>query len=61
MNWWVQFAPEALTQLQALEHRVAESGAPATAERYVDAIVDFCVRLQSFAACGVSRDDLLPA
>ncbi|OYD60036.1 UNVERIFIED_ORG: plasmid stabilization system protein ParE [Burkholderia sp. CF145] len=60
MNWRVQFAPEALVQLQALEQRIAEAGAPLAAERYVDSIVDFCMKLQTFAARGVARDDLLP-
>jgi toxin ParE1/3/4 len=60
MNWNAQFAPEALAQLQALEERIAEAGAPITAERYVDAIVDFCMNLQTFAARGVAREDLLP-
>jgi plasmid stabilization system protein ParE len=60
MNWKVQFAPEALGQLQELEERIARVGAPITAERYVDSIVDFCMSLQTFAARGVARDDLLP-
>jgi plasmid stabilization system protein ParE len=29
-------------------------------ERYVDAIVDFCMSLQMFAGRGVAREDLLP-
>jgi plasmid stabilization system protein ParE len=53
-------APEALGQLQILEERIAQAGAPITAERYVDAIVDFCISLQTFAARGVAREDLLP-
>jgi toxin ParE1/3/4 len=60
MNWRVQFAPEALDQLQSLEKRIANAGAPMTAERYVDSIVDFCMKLQTFPARGVTRDDLLP-
>jgi plasmid stabilization system protein ParE len=60
MSWRVQFAPEALAQLRELEQRIANAGAPLTAERYVDSIVDFCMRLQTFAARGVARDDLLP-
>ncbi|MBC8641384.1 type II toxin-antitoxin system RelE/ParE family toxin [Caballeronia sp. EK] len=60
MNWRVQFAPEALDQLQSIEERIANAGAPMTAERYVDSIVDFCVKLQTFPARGVARDDLLP-
>lgn len=60
MNWRVQFAPEALDQLQRLEKRIADSGAGITAERYVDSIVDFCMKLQTFPVRGVARDDLLP-
>ncbi len=60
MNWQVQFAPEALDQLRRLEERIANAGAPMTAERYVDSVVDFCMKLQVFPARGVSRDDLLP-
>jgi len=30
------------------------------AERYVDSIVDVCMKLETFAARGVARDDLLP-
>jgi plasmid stabilization system protein ParE len=46
--------------LQILEERIAQAAAPITAERYVDAIVDFCMSLQTFAARGVAREDLLP-
>jgi plasmid stabilization system protein ParE len=60
MNRRVQFAPEALDQLRRLEKRIADAGAPMTAERYVDSIVDFCMMLQTFPARGVARDDLLP-
>ncbi|WP_250502537.1 type II toxin-antitoxin system RelE/ParE family toxin [Caballeronia sp. AZ7_KS35] len=60
MNWRVQFAPEALNQLRRLEKRIADAGAPITAERYVDSIVDCCMKLQTFPARGVARDDLLP-
>lgn len=60
MNWRVQFAPEAFDQLKRLEKRIADSGAAITAERYVDSIVDFCMKLQTFPERGVARDDLLP-
>jgi hypothetical protein len=33
MNRRVQFAPEALDQLRRLEKRIADAGAPMTAER----------------------------
>jgi plasmid stabilization system protein ParE len=62
MNWKVQFAPEALCQLQALEERDRKGWCSnyRRAERYVDAIVDFCMSLETFAARGVAREDLLP-
>jgi len=60
MSWRVQFAPEALAQLRELEQRIDDAGAPLSAERSVDSIVDFCMKLQTFAARGVARDDLLP-
>ena len=60
MIWRIQFAPAALDQLRRLEARIANAGAPITAERYVDSIVDFCMTLQTFPARGVARDDLLP-
>ncbi|WP_244206972.1 type II toxin-antitoxin system RelE/ParE family toxin [Caballeronia pedi] len=59
MNWRVQFAPEALEQLRKLEKRIVNAGAPITAELYVDSVVDFCMKLQTFPARGVACDDLL--
>ncbi|WP_233809555.1 type II toxin-antitoxin system RelE/ParE family toxin [Paraburkholderia sp. HP33-1] len=55
MNWRIPFAPEALAHLQAFEQRIAQAG-----ERYADTIFDYCVKLRTFAACDVARDDLLP-
>jgi plasmid stabilization system protein ParE len=52
LNWRVQFAPEALDQLRRLKKHFANAGAPMTAERYVDSIVDFCTKLQTFPARG---------
>ena len=37
MNWKVQFAPEVLGQLQALEERIGQAGTPITEARYADA------------------------
>lgn len=45
MRWSVQFAPEALAQLVDLENRIADAGAPIAGARYVDAIVDYCMKL----------------
>lgn len=60
MSYRVQFAPEARDQLEDIERFISEAGSPVTAARYVDAIVSFCLRLQTFAERGVPRDDLLP-
>jgi toxin ParE1/3/4 len=60
MTWRIQFAPEALAQLIDLEQRIADAGAPVTGARYVDAIVDYCMKLQTFPERGVARDDLMP-
>jgi plasmid stabilization system protein ParE len=60
MNYRVQFAPEARDQLEEIERFISEAGSPVTAARYVDDIVNFCLRLQTFPERGVSRDDLLP-
>jgi toxin ParE1/3/4 len=60
MNYRVQFAPEARDQLEDIERFISEAGSPVTAARYVDAVVSFCLRLQTFAERGVPRDDLLP-
>jgi plasmid stabilization system protein ParE len=51
-------APGALARLRLLEERI--EGTPSTAARYVDAAVDFCMMLGTFAARGVSSEDLPP-
>lgn len=56
----VQFSPEVRDKLDEIEARIAAAGAPQTAARYVDAIVDFCTTLATFPERGVPRDDLLP-
>jgi plasmid stabilization system protein ParE len=56
----LQVAPEARDELDALETYIATAGATEAAARYVDAIVTFCVALDSFPERGVPRDDLLP-
>lgn len=54
----VRFTPEAQDQLDKIEAFIAEAGAPDTAARYVDSIVDFCGKLANFPLRGVPRDDL---
>ena len=60
MTYRVQFAPEARDQPEDIERFIIDAGSPVTAARYVDAIVNFCLRLQTFPERGVPRDDLLP-
>lgn len=48
MIYTVRFTPEAQQQLDDLEIHFAEAGSPIAAARYVDSIVDFCEKLQTF-------------
>lgn len=59
-HYRVQLAPEVRDRLDEIEARIAAAGAPATAARYIDAIVEFCASLATFPWRGVPRDDLLP-
>ncbi|MEZ0472720.1 type II toxin-antitoxin system RelE/ParE family toxin [Luteimonas salinilitoris] len=60
MSWRVQFAPEALDELDAIEDYIAHAGSSVVAVRYVDAIVAYCESLSTFLERGIRRDDLLP-
>lgn len=60
MSYTVQFAPEALDQLDAIEDYIAHAGSPIDAAGYVDAIVSYCESLMTFPERGIRRDDLLP-
>jgi len=60
VSWQVEFTPEAVAHLAAIEEYIISAGAPVSAMRYVDAIVDFCEGLQTFPERGTRRDDLLP-
>lgn len=42
MSYKVEFAPEALAQLAAIEDYIANAGSPVTAMHYVDAILEYC-------------------
>ncbi|MFM0197526.1 type II toxin-antitoxin system RelE/ParE family toxin [Paraburkholderia strydomiana] len=55
MTYRVQFAPEARDQLKDIERFISEAGSPVTAAQYVDAIISFCLRLQTFPERGVPR------
>jgi plasmid stabilization system protein ParE len=56
----VEFAPEAVQQLEELEHYISAQGAPTVAIAYIDAILEYCESLQSFPHRGVPRDDIRP-
>lgn len=60
MSYRVEFAPEAVAQLAAIEDYIINAGAPGAAIRYVDAIVDYCEGLVTFPKRGTKRDDLFP-
>lgn len=59
MSFTVQFAPEALDQLDAIEDFIAQAGSPLAAARYVDTIIAYCESLTTFPNRGIRRDDLL--
>jgi len=55
----VAFSPEAQDQLAAIYRYIADaSGSPQVAERYTEAIVAYCERLQTFPHRGNQRDDI---
>lgn len=60
MTYSIIFAPEAFAQLDALEAYIAASDAPLAAKRFVDEIVDYCLRFDQFPMRGVAREDLRP-
>lgn len=60
MKYVVEFAPEALAQLAAIDDFIAIASAPEIAERYVDGIIDYCMTLTTFPLGAISRDDLMP-
>ena len=59
MNFIVQFAPEVLDQLDAIEAYIAPAGSTRVAADYVDAIVAYCESLATFPHRGIQRDDVL--
>lgn len=60
MSYSVAFSPEALAQLDALEDYIGTHANPQTAERFVDALINFCESLVVFPLRGTRREDLLP-
>jgi toxin ParE1/3/4 len=58
MTFSVVFSPEAQEQLVALYQYISGQGAPINAERYTNAIIDFCESLATFPMRGMKRDDI---
>ncbi|MDP1605315.1 MAG: type II toxin-antitoxin system RelE/ParE family toxin [Rhodocyclaceae bacterium] len=60
MSYRVVFSPESEEQLVALYRYIAGAATPSTAERHVNAIIDYCESLQTFPLRGTRRDDIRP-
>ena len=60
MNYSVQFAPEAESQLLALNIHIAHLSSINIATRYTDAILEQCQSLSTFPHRGAKRDDIRP-
>jgi toxin ParE1/3/4 len=59
-SYTVLFSPEAEAQLVAVYRWISERAAPAVAESFTRAILDYCENLASFPERGTRRDDLRP-
>ncbi|WP_114217229.1 type II toxin-antitoxin system RelE/ParE family toxin [Ochrobactrum sp. 3-3] len=55
----VEYAPQPLDQLAAIESYIAEASSPEAGERFVNEIVSHCDALESSPERGTARDDLL--
>lgn len=60
MAYRVVYSPEAVDALEALFLYIAERSTPATADRYLAAVLETCERLALFPHRGVPRDDIRP-
>lgn len=60
MTYNVAFSPRARDQLIKLDAYIAEAASPDIAERYTDAVTDFCYSLSTFPERGTRRDDIRP-
>lgn len=56
----VVFSPEAEEQLAELYKYVAAAASPHAAERYISAIIDYCVTIGRLPHQGTRRDDINP-
>lgn len=60
MAYRVVYSPEVVDALEALFLYIAERSTPATADRYLAAVIETCERLALFPHRGVPRDDIRP-
>lgn len=60
MTHRVVFAPEAEDQLAALYRYIASASSTDIADRFTEAIVQFCESLSTFPRRGNKRDDVRP-
>ncbi|THD10135.1 type II toxin-antitoxin system RelE/ParE family toxin [Metallibacterium scheffleri] len=58
MTYTVTLSPKARDQLIALNAYIAEAASPQIADRYTDAIAEFCFSLATFPERGTRRDDI---
>ncbi len=56
----VVFTPEALGQIEDLYSFIAETNSHLIAQRYTDAIINYCETLQTFPLRGAVRDEIRP-
>ena len=52
--------PEAEAQLAGIFRHIAREASPDTAERFVNAIIDYCEAFDMFPQRGTSREELRP-
>jgi plasmid stabilization system protein ParE len=60
MAFTVEFSPEALEQLLALNRYIGAVASPETAQQFTNAIVTYCEELRTFPHRGSQRDDIRP-
>jgi plasmid stabilization system protein ParE len=60
VTYRVAFAPEAAEQLASLNSYIASAANQMVADRFTDAIIDYCEALAMFPERGRARDDIRP-
>lgn len=60
VSYTVEFSLKAVGQIEALYEYIAAEASPLVAQRYTQAIVDYCEGMQTFPHRGTLRDDVRP-